>query len=169
MAQLHEALLYQKQKGGRIGWILVTLGFINRVQLYKALAVHYGLEFRMDTGNMEREIDKSLLSDIKHEEVIEYQTLPCRKENDSIIVFTSTPHNMKALSFIKERFKVNEVWQVVITDLDLTKITEALYRDTILDKSIYGLFYRTPEESAYSVFTKKQVFFLGVISIFILH
>ncbi|MBI3815802.1 MAG: glycosyltransferase [Nitrospinae bacterium] len=169
MPQLHDALEYQRQKKGRIGWILVALGYINRIQLYKCLAVHYGLEFRRDTTNIEREIDKSLLSNMKHEEVIEYQTLPCRKENDSIIVLTAYPNSSAAGSFIKERFKVSEIWQVVITDLDLTRITEALYRDEILDKSIYGLFYRKPEESAYSVFSKKQVIFSGMISLFVLH
>ena len=169
LPQLHEALEYQKNTKGRIGWILVALGFINRIQLYECLALHYGLEFRKDTGNMESEIDKPLLSDIKHEEVIEYQTLPYRKEKDSIIVLTAYPNNDASLSFFKNRFKVTEICQVVITDLDLTKITEALYRDAILDKSIYGLFYRKPEESAYSVFSKKQVIFSGVISLLILY
>jgi len=64
LPQLHEALEYQKNTKGRIGWILVALGFINRIQLYECLALHYGLEFRKDTGNMESEIDSEKIREI---------------------------------------------------------------------------------------------------------
>ena len=166
--QLHEALDYQKKTKGRIGWILTTLGYINRIQLFRALAIHYRLDFRNDIENLLREIDRNLLSHIKHEEIIEYSILPYKMENNTLTVLTAYPDSRATQSFVKSRFKVDNVIQIVITDIDLSKLAEGLYKDVILDKSIYGLFYRNPEESAYSVFSRKQIIFLGVFMLFIL-
>ena len=166
--QLHEALDYQKKTKGRIGWILTTLGYINRIQLFRALAIHYRLDFRNDIENLLREIDRNLLSHIKHEEIIEYSILPYKMENNTLTVLTAYPDSRATQSFVKSRFKVDNVIQIVITDIDLSKLAEGLYKDVILDKSIYGLFYRNPEESAYSVFSRKQIIFLGVFMFFIL-
>jgi len=33
-AQLDEVLDYPRDKGGRIGWILACLGYVNRLELY---------------------------------------------------------------------------------------------------------------------------------------
>ncbi|MEK7846920.1 MAG: hypothetical protein AAB257_08165, partial [Nitrospinota bacterium] len=166
--QLHEALDYQKKTKGRIGWILTTLGYINRIQLFQTLAIHYRLDFRSDIENLLREIDRNLLSYIKHEEIIEYSILPYKIENNTLTVLTAYPDSRAAQSFVKSRFTVDNVIQIVITDIDLSKLTEGLYKDVILDKSIYGLFYRNPEESAYSVFSRKQIIYFGVFMLFIL-
>jgi len=48
---------------------------------------------------------------------------------------------------------------LVITDLDLTRVSEELYRGHILDTSIHGLFYRNPDESAQRVLTLPQIVF----------
>lgn len=162
-AQLDEALEYQNVSKGRIGWILAALGFINRMQLYEVLAVHFGLEFRNDTDLLIKEMDMALIPDIKREEVMEYQVLPFKREKDTIVALTAYPDSANTLVFLKERFKVSSVRQILITDLDLTNIAEKIYRDAILDKAIYGLFYRKPEESAYSVFSKTQVIILGIL------
>ena len=47
-AQLNQALECQKEKGGRFGWILASLGYINRLDLYTVLAEHFGLPFLED-------------------------------------------------------------------------------------------------------------------------
>ena len=167
-AQLQEALEHQKVNKGRIGWILVTLGFLNRLQLFQTLAAHFGLEFRKDAQSMETELDKALLSRIRHEEVMEHQALPYRREMDCLTILTAYPNSGATCSFMKERYEVRDLRQVVITDLDLMKLTEKLYRDAILDKSIYGLFFRKPEESAYSVFSGKQVFSFGILAVLVL-
>lgn len=176
-SQLNDALEYQEQKKGRIGWILTTLGFINRIQLFQTLAIQFGLEFRTDTENLVKEADKKLLAVVTHKEVIDHQALPYRLEEGRLTLLTAYPNKTETLSFFKKKFLVRDIEQIVITDLDLTKlikqivitdldltkIAERLYRDYILDRSIYGLFYRNPEESAFSVFTNKQVIVLGLL------
>lgn len=167
-AQLEEALEYQRHKRGRIGWILVTLGYINRMQLFRVLASHFGLEFRNDTDSLLIDLDRNLLSSIKQEEVIEYQFIPYKLENGCLTVLTAYPNSDASRDFMKSRVQASSVKQIVITDLDLTRVAEALYRQEIMDESVYGLFYRNAEESAYSVFSKKQVFVMGVLSLFLL-
>ncbi|HQG98678.1 MAG TPA: hypothetical protein PLO75_08640, partial [Thermotogota bacterium] len=44
-SQLEEALTIQKQKGGRLGWLLATMGYVSRNDLFRALSAHYGLRF----------------------------------------------------------------------------------------------------------------------------
>lgn len=180
--QLDEALEYQKQKKGRIGWIMTTLGFINRIQLFQTLAIQFGLEFRTDTENLIKGTDINLLSAVTHKDVITHQAIPYRMENGRLTLLTAYPNKIETIAFFMKKFLAKEVEQIVITDLDLTKlikqivitdldltkIAEKLYRDSILDKSIYGLFYRNPKESAYSVFTNRQVIFLGAIIFFTL-
>ncbi len=175
--QLDEALEYQKQKKGRLGWILTTLGFINRIQLFQTLAVQFGLEFRTDIENLIHETDKKLLSDVTHKDVMLHQAIPYQLNDGRLTLLTAYPNKVETISFFKKKYLVRDVEQIVITDLDLTKlikqivitdldlmkIAEKLYRVSILDKSIYGLFYRNPAESAYSVFTNKQVLVLGVV------
>ncbi len=62
----------------------------------------------------------------------------------------------KTEKFIIERFKVKSIKQIVITNLDLMNIAEKLFRSELLMLSIWSLYYKKPEESAYKTFTKKQ-------------
>jgi hypothetical protein len=44
--QLETALAIQKEKGGRLGWILMSLGYISRLQFYEALSEHLYKPFK---------------------------------------------------------------------------------------------------------------------------
>ena len=162
-AQLNQALEYQREKGGRLGWILASLGYINRLELYAGLAEHFGLPFGEDVSYIKRNVDKKLLTAITHEEIMSYQAMPFRRNNDILSILTAEPNDPESLEFFKSRFGVKAISEMVITDLDLTKVSEELYRDSILDKSIHGLFYRNPDESAYKVLSKPQWVFLSVL------
>ena len=162
-SQLYRALEYQKNKGGRLGWILSSLGIITRLELYEALSRHFGLPFITDVSYMMKNIDKNLAAMVTHKEIMEYQALPFRLKRGVLYVLTAEPDTQENLNFFKSRFGVNQVSQMIITDLDLMKVSDELYRDTILDMSIYGLFYREPEESAHRVFSRPQLIGLLVL------
>lgn len=168
--QLNIALSYQKEKGGRLGWILATLGFINRLKLYEALSLHFNIPFLKDIDV--NQINRKLLKDIPFEDIMKYQFIPFKKTEKELIVLISYPTELEQkkkefYSFLKEKFGDLTIKEYLITDLDITKLAEKLYRDKILDEAIHGLFYRRPYESAYTVFTKEQYFvFVGLLLIF---
>lgn len=161
--QLAEALSYQREKGGRLGWILASLGFVNRLTLYQALAQHFTLPFEPDQKKLLRAMDRKLLRDISYQEIVDYQAIPYQMEGGVLILLTTYPNASKTLRFYLAHFSVETIRQIVITDLDLCKITETVYGNSLTDKAIYGLFYRNPEECAYKVFSKRQVVLVGMV------
>jgi hypothetical protein len=161
--ELSRALEYQENKGGRLGWILAALGYITRLELYEGLARHLRLPFEADTSFIRKKIDRKLAAMLTHEEMVKYQIVPFLLDGDTLIVLTSDPGGRHSVELLHRRFGVNRISQVVITDLDVMKVSEELYRDSILDMSINGLLYRNPEESAYKVITRPQVIFVAVL------
>lgn len=156
-AQLNEAFEYQRLKSGRVGWILVALGYINRLQLFDTVAYQYGIEFRKDRDAIVKEADKSLTALIGFDEAVEQQTLPFRLDGGTLTVLTAYPGKESIRNFFKTRYRANSIKEILITDLDLMKMSEEIYRDIILEKSVYDLYQKNPEGSAYSVFTEPQV------------
>ncbi|MGD0353023.1 MAG: glycosyltransferase [Dehalococcoidia bacterium] len=161
--QLNRALQYQQQFGGRLGWILATLGYINRLDLSRALASHFHLPCATDVSYMVNNINKDLAALVTPEEVARYQAIPFRKPNGTLDVLTSEPENPETLAFLQRRFGHEIISQIVVSDLDIMKLTDAVYRDTMLDKSVHGLFYRNPDESAQKVFNKSQISILCLL------
>ncbi len=162
--QLQEALAIQNKSGGRIGWILMSLGWISRLELYQSLADHYRLPFySIDKQPLFVDIKKNSFLDLSYDEVIQNHALPIFNDNKQVTILTDYPNNQNTIEFIKTRYKVNVVDQWIITDLDFLKIVKRRYGNSLLDNSIRGLLYRNPNESAFPVFTKKQVIVLGII------
>jgi cellulose synthase/poly-beta-1,6-N-acetylglucosamine synthase-like glycosyltransferase len=162
--QLQEALAIQKKSGGRIGWILMSLGLISRLEFYQSLADHYQLPFYpIDKQPLFFDINKKSFLDLSYDEVIQNHALPIFNSNNQVTILTDYPNNQNTIEFIKTRYKVNVVDQWIITDLDFLKIVKRRYGNDLIDNSIRGLLYRNPNESAFSVFTEKQVIVLGIL------
>ena len=164
--QLEEALQYQSKYGGRLGWILASLGYINRLQFFEAIAEHYNLEFIKDVDYIINTIDESLLRRFDPFLLIEVQAIPYKVEDNKLTILTSYPKSIGLENFVNEHFKDYIVDYKVITDLDVSKILNHFFKDLYLDKAIRGLFYLSPEFSAARVFTKGQVFVMGLIIFF---
>ncbi|HPF17040.1 MAG TPA: glycosyltransferase [Thermotogota bacterium] len=165
--QLDEALDIQRNKGGRIGWILSSMGYIKRIDLFRVLSQHYSLKFATpDFDRIKQTIDQVLFQHITRDEVLEWQAIPYQMTDEGrLIVLNSYPGTEKTLLFFKERFKVKEIEEWVITDLDLVDLVQTVYADKLADDSIFGLFYREPDESAYRVFSARQVIFFAALTI----
>lgn len=159
--QLDEALAVQKEKGGRLGWLLLTLGMITRLDLFASLAIHFFLTFRKYSPDLITEIDKSVLAQIDYDKILEQHVIPCSIDDETLILFTDFPDRLQLVDFCKTHFGVKQIQPVVVTDLDFMHIIQNLYGRSLIDQSINGLFYRDSSESAYSVFTKTQVLFMG--------
>jgi cellulose synthase/poly-beta-1,6-N-acetylglucosamine synthase-like glycosyltransferase len=161
--QLEEALAVQREKGGRLGWLLLTLGIITRLDLFAALARHFSIPFRKHSPDLIKEIDRSVLAQIDYEQIIEQHIIPLAMDDKTLTVLTDFPDRLQLVDYCKAQFHAEIVQVVVITDLDFMQITQELYGEKLIDQSINGLFYRDSSESAYSVFTKTQVLFMGVL------
>jgi glycosyltransferase XagB len=156
-AQLYHALEYQKENGGKLGRILINLGYVKRLDLFKAMAAHFHLPFITDMVYIWENINTELMAQMMPEEIARYQFLPFRQRVGGLEVLTSEPDDPEMLEFIHKRFGPGTINQIVITDLDVMRITNALFQDRMLEKSVDGLSHRDPEESAKRVLTRPQI------------
>ena len=92
--------------------------------------------------------------------MVKYQVIPFVLMGKTLTVLASNPNNRPAMVFLRKRYDVVYIKQIVITDLDQMKISQELYRDNILDISINGLLYTNPHHSAYKIITLPQIIFL---------
>jgi cellulose synthase/poly-beta-1,6-N-acetylglucosamine synthase-like glycosyltransferase len=167
--QLLEALLIQKKIGGRIGWILMSLGWISRLDFFRSLADHYQLAFySINHKDSKLNFDKKLLKTLSSGEVIKYHFFPISVKKDQITILTDYPYKKDTVEFLKNRFRVKKIDQLIITDLDFIKLVQDYFGKSLVDHSIYGLFYRNPEESSYAVFNKNQIIAFAILAIILL-
>ncbi len=160
--QLEQALEYQKKYGGRLGWILASLGYIRRLDLFRTIAQHLGLEFWEDFDKMKRFVDPNFIKRFDPYQLAQYEVIPVKYIGEKVIVFTSDPRSQRLNSFVKKHFPDKELSEIVITDLDLIKLLEFFFRDQFIDKAVHGLFYISPNYSASVVFSKGQVVAMGI-------
>ena len=164
--QLEHGFRVQKEKGGRLGWILLSLGYINRKQFFKTIAFQLSKPFvSPDINELLKKIDKKLVKIITSLEVIKYQAIPYMIHGNTLTILTAYPGNYNTIAFFKKRFQVTEIDEFVVTDNDINNITKKFYRNSLSEQTIMGLFRRNPEESAYKRMNKKQIAFVLIITV----
>jgi len=163
--QLEEALEYQRKFGGRLGWILVSLGYIDRLSFYSTLAEHFCLPFEKDLNRLVERVDPSFLRRFDPEELLSAEVVPAREEGNRVLIFTSYPFSYRFNAFVEKHFKGKELEVVVITDVDLAALLEHFFRQEIVDRAVHGLFYLSPELSARRVFSKGQLLLFYAFSV----
>ena len=98
VAQLEQALIYQKVNGGRLGLNLVRLGFIKEEEILGMLSTIYGVA----SINLARyEIAPDVLRLIRGETANRYQVVPLAKRGTTLTIATTDPTNAYALEDIK--------------------------------------------------------------------
>lgn len=163
-ADLAEALEIQRERGGRLGWILMSLGKVRRLDLFRALAEHYCLPFQEEgVEALLRQADPGLARRMTFQEAVARHLLPWRLEGTVLHVLTDYPCATDQAAFFTATFpEANQFRLHLVTDLDFVRLTQRIFGQDILDEAIHGLFYRAPEESANPVFTRGQIVALGV-------
>ena len=158
---LYRALAIQKKDGGRLGWILISYGFVSRINFFKALAEKLKLPFvSSKIENEIRALDAGLLQDIEPEKIIDIQAMPLYIKDGTLVILTSYPKNPKTASYFKKKFAsfgISEIEERIITDKDLTELVKKIYKRSLLDKSMFALFKRNPQQSAFIRMTKPQI------------
>ncbi|MEM9290127.1 MAG: type IV-A pilus assembly ATPase PilB [Acidobacteriota bacterium] len=97
-SQLKQALKLQKDKGGRLGSALVSLGFLHEQELVQFLSKHFGVP-SIDLSNME--IDESVIKIIPADIARKYTVLPVSKAGAKVTLAMSDPSNVFAMDDIK--------------------------------------------------------------------
>lgn len=97
--QLEEGLKIQKEKGGRIGGILVRLKFVQMEQVLESLAIQLSIPFLPQIRSSE--INPELASRVPLGFAKKNELLPLKAENGKVWVVTSNPLNLSALDDIR--------------------------------------------------------------------
>ena len=96
--QLQEALTYQKQHGGKLGYNLVKLGFVKDEEITGLLSRQYGVP----AINLARfEIDPSVIKLVPAETAQKYQIIPLSRAGANLTIAMVDPTNVFAMDDIK--------------------------------------------------------------------
>lgn len=115
-AQLEQALKAQKERGGLIGQILVTLGYAKEEEIAQVLTVQYGFPYLPLASY---EISKEALALIPENVARQYNLVPVDKIGDLLTIAMSNPLNIQAIEDIEmlTQLKV-QVFVSTMTDIN---------------------------------------------------
>ncbi|HWP99697.1 MAG TPA: type IV-A pilus assembly ATPase PilB [Vicinamibacterales bacterium] len=96
--QLQEALNYQKQHGGKLGYNLVKLGFVKDEEITALLSKQYGVP---SINLSQFEIDPAVIKLIPAETAQKYQIVPLSRAGATLTIAMTDPTNVFAMDDIK--------------------------------------------------------------------
>ena len=123
--QLEKALAYQQKEGGRLGSILVKIGYIQEHTLLQFLSKQYGVQ-SVDLTKIE--IDSSVTKLIPSEVVQKYSVIPIRRVGAVLTIAMMDPSNVFAIDDIK--FMTGYDIEVVVSSESIIKATMSQLYDT---------------------------------------
>lgn len=151
---LEEALRIQQDTGARLGQVLTSNGRINRLALSQALAEQAGLRhINLRAEPADPDIVKRLDPAVAREEGV----LPVRIAEDTLIVAITDPTRIEQVEPIIENVFEGQKEYRVASEFDIEWITRRVFHEEYMQQTIWGLFYRSPEESAYRTFMPGQI------------
>src|SRR6185436_7363313 len=119
--QLQEALNYQRQKGGKLGFALVSLGYAKEAEITALLSKQLGVP-SIAIGQFQ--IDPSVIKLVPAETAQKYQIIPLSRSGATLTIAMTDPTNVFAMDDIKFMTGYN-VEPVVASE---TEVDEALGR-----------------------------------------
>ncbi len=96
--QIQEGLQIQRQKGGALGDILVSLNYINNDELLLALGAQMGMEV---VPMEEMEVASEVIDLVPASLATSYKVIPIKKEGDVLTVAMSNPHDINVLDDLR--------------------------------------------------------------------
>ncbi|MDQ4122834.1 MAG: type IV-A pilus assembly ATPase PilB [Acidobacteriota bacterium] len=125
-AQLREALEYQREHGGRLGYNLVKLGLLSDDVITAVLSRQYGVP----SVNLDLfEIDVSVINLISHEVVHKYSVLPVSRVGATLTLAMADPTNVFAMDDIKFMTGLN-IEPVVVSEASVQEAIAKYYSPT---------------------------------------
>ncbi|MCX5712557.1 MAG: ATPase, T2SS/T4P/T4SS family [Candidatus Omnitrophica bacterium] len=124
--QFDEALLYEKEKGGKLSEIVVKLGFIKENELASLLSEGLGLPLiDLKRFKIDFEIVKLIPVDVARH----YQIIPVSRMGSTITLAMADPLNIFAIDHVKSLtgYKINPI---IATSQDILQTIELAYPDS---------------------------------------
>src|SRR6201991_1176159 len=119
--QLQEALNYQRQNGGKLGFNLIKLGYVKDDEITALLSKQYGVP---SIALSQFEIDPSVVKLVPAETAQKYQIVPLARSGATLTIAMTDPTNVFAMDDIKFMTGYN-VEPVVASE---NEVDEALQR-----------------------------------------
>lgn len=124
--QLREALEYQREHGGRLGYNLVKLGFLSDDVITAVLSRQYGVP----SVNLDLfDIDLSVINLISHEVANKYSVLPVSRVGATLTLAMADPTNVFAMDDIKFMTGLN-IEPVVVSEASVQEAIAKYYSPT---------------------------------------
>ncbi|HEY4305203.1 MAG TPA: ATPase, T2SS/T4P/T4SS family [Gemmatimonadaceae bacterium] len=124
--QLAKALQEQKQSGTRVGYNLIKLGFIQEVDLMKALAKQH----KMPAVDLSRfEVDPKIAKMIPNDLAQKNLVLPLKREGRLLTVAMADPANLGVLEDLKFITRY-DIFPVIAGEFTLRNLVEKIYGAT---------------------------------------
>src|SRR6267143_3188795 len=117
--QLQEALNYQRQNGGKLGYNLIKLGYVKDEEITALLSKQYGVP---SIALTQFEIDPAVVKLVPGETAQKYQIVPLSRAGATLTIAMTDPTNVFAMDDIKFMTGYN-VEPVVASE---TAVTEAI-------------------------------------------
>jgi type IV pilus assembly protein PilB len=96
--QLQEALSYQRQNGGKLGYNLIKLGFVKDEEITALLSKQYGVP---SIALTQFEIDAAVLKLVPADTAQKYQIVPLSRSGATLTIAMTDPTNVFAMDDIK--------------------------------------------------------------------
>lgn len=123
--QLEEALAVQKEKGGLIGQILVSLGHTSEEAIARALTMQYGFAYLPLAGY---EIDRDVAAIIPEEVARRHGLIAVDRVGKVLTVAMSNPLNAKAVEEVENVSKL-KIQVFISTSTDVHEAINRGYRN----------------------------------------
>lgn len=135
LPQLNQAIEAQKEKGGRLSDILVSLNFIKESDLNLVLSETLSLPL-IDLRRFK--IDYEIVKIVSREAALRYHIVPISKIGDTVTVAIADPLNIFALDQT-QAFTGYKINPIIASSEDIVKTIDLAYPDTAIDDVIEDL------------------------------
>ena len=124
--QLDQGLVEQKNTGMRLGYCLVKLGFVQELEITKALARQY----KMPAVDLSRfEVDQNILKLVPSDVAVRHMVLPLKREGRTLTVAVSDPTNHAVVDDLKFITRY-DIFPVIAGEYTLRGAIERYYEQT---------------------------------------
>jgi type IV pilus assembly protein PilB len=124
--QLDQGLVEQKNTGMRLGYCLVKLGFVQELEITKALARQY----KMPAVDLTRfEVDPNIIKLVPSDVAVKHMVLPLKREGRTLTVAVSDPTNHAVVDDLKFITRY-DIFPVIAGEYTLRGAIERYYEQT---------------------------------------